>query len=108
MMVEELMTWDKLATFSGLVMTTSVITSFLKEIFKRVPTQIVSWAIAFILLALANVVTAGALMPWHGWILALVNSISISLAANGLFSAASRISKVKSKEETKYVLPLKK
>lgn len=88
-MTEELLTWDKLATFSGLVMSTSVITSFLKGLCERIPTQLVSWIVAFILVCIATIISSG-MMPWHDWILAAINSITVSLTANGMYSACTR------------------
>lgn len=88
----EFLTWDKLTTFSGLVMGTFIITSFLKDVCKTIPTQLLSWLVAFTLFALANMVITG-IPPWHDWILMLLNSITISLAANGAYSVCTRKSK---------------
>lgn len=84
------MTWQSLSTYAGSVLTTGVVTQFLKElrVFKRIPTRIFSFGIAFLLLLLAEAFTTGlslarvAIIP--------INAMIVSLASNGAYDALNR------------------
>lgn len=83
------MTWKSLSTYAGSVLATSLVTQFLKEFwhFKKLPTRLLSFLIAVLLLTLAEIFTCGislsriAIIP--------VNAILVSLAGNGAYDALS-------------------
>lgn len=83
--------WSYLATFAGCLLAVGIITELLKNIgfIKKIPTQIFSWVLALIVLALAQVFTTG-ITPETA-ILAVVNSAVVSLAANGGYEALNRL-----------------
>ena len=86
----EFFTWATLVTFAGAGTATSIITQFLKEPLKKIPTQLVSYFIALVVLLLATAAT-GSAADWTGWVIIPFNAIIISMAANGTFSAITRI-----------------
>lgn len=82
--MNEFLTWDTLLTFTGLSTATYIITEFTKEIpfIKKIPTKYWSYIIALILLLSVNIVLKS--FKYEDIILYLVNSIPVSLSANGL------------------------
>ena len=85
-------TWETLATFTGCVAGTALITQFVKSLpfLKDIATQWVSYIIAVILLLGATyftgalTVASGALIPF--------NAVIVALSANGAYSAIKRAS----------------
>ncbi|MDR2558687.1 MAG: hypothetical protein LBC86_03970 [Oscillospiraceae bacterium] len=85
----EFFTWAILATFAGASAATAVITQTIKRVLSKVPTQLVSYAVAVIILLLATAAT-GTAEDWTGWAIIPLNAIIVSAAANGAYSAATR------------------
>lgn len=89
--MDQFFTWSLLATFAGCATATAVITQFVKETkpLKNVATQWVSYGIALVLLFAATYFTGGLTVP----VAALIpfNAILIALAANGAYSAITRV-----------------
>ena len=89
--MNEFFTWAMLANFAGCATATAIITQFVKNLkpLKNIATQWVSFGIAMLLLYLATYFTGGmtssvaALIPF--------NAILIALAANGVYSAITRV-----------------
>ena len=87
--MNEFFTWTLLATFAGAVTATTIFTQFIKETFSKIPTQIVSYAIALLVLVLATAATGGA-ADWTGWAILPLNAVLVSLSANGTYTAIQR------------------
>lgn len=85
--MNELLTWQSLSTYAGATLATGVITQFVKElgILKRIPTRLVSYGIAAVLLLLATAFTGGFTLPRMA--LAPINAALVSLASNGAYDA---------------------
>lgn len=92
--MDQFFTWSFLATFAGCATATAVITQFIKNLkpFKNVATQWVAYGIALVLLFAATYFTDGLTGP----VTALIpfNAILIALAANGAYSAITRVTRV--------------
>jgi hypothetical protein len=88
--MNEFFTWAMLATFAGASLATTIITQFIKGALSKVPTQIVSYVVALVVLLLATAAT-GAAADWTGWAIVPLNAILVSVAANGTFSAIVRV-----------------
>lgn len=85
----QLLTWADLTSFSELVIGTTIITAFIKDIIKKIPTQVTSVAVAAVLLGLGGLAT-GAITNIADAALIPINGIFISLAANGAYSVTTR------------------
>jgi hypothetical protein len=81
----EFATWAYMSTAAGAVVATATITQFIKGIsfIDKIPTRIVSWVIALIILVAANIVTGTTAVSEYA--LCLFNAILVSLAANGAY-----------------------
>ena len=88
--MNELFSWGVLGTFAGASIGTSIITQFVKGWLAKVPTQIVSYIIALILMVVATAAITGA-ADWTEWAIIPLNAIIVSLAANGEYAAVKRI-----------------
>jgi len=83
--MQEFFTWAMLGTYAGAVVAVTLITQLIKEWLKSVPTRIVSYVIALVVL-LAAAAFNNALTLADG-ALCLFNAVIVSLAANGGFEA---------------------
>lgn len=83
--------WTYLGTFAGALAAVALITELIKELpaLKKVPTQFVSWALAFIILILAQLFM-GTLSAQNA-VLSVLNGAMVSLAANGGYAALKRV-----------------
>ena len=83
--------WSYLGTFAGALAAVALITELIKELpgLKKVPTQFVSWALAFIILILAQLFM-GTLSAQNA-VLSVLNGAMVSLAANGGYAALKRV-----------------
>ena len=88
--MNEFFTWTMLATFAGAVTATTILTQFIKGLFSKVPTQIVSYLIALLVLAISTA-AIGSSDGWAAWAILPLNAVLVSLSANGAFTAAQRI-----------------
>ena len=91
-MVDNFFDWGMLGTFAGAAAATGIVTQAVKGIFQKIPTQIVSYVIAVVILGLATAATGGA-SDWTGWALVPLNAVVVSLSANGGFEAIKRVQK---------------
>ncbi len=94
--MNEFFTWQTLATFAGAATATGIITQFVKGWFSKIPTQIVSYVIALVILFAATAATAGFVAEWTVWAILPLNAILVSMSANGAFSAVQRVTDGKS------------
>lgn len=88
--MNEFLTWETLGTFAGCALATGVLTQFLKELFKKLPTQWLSYIIAVVLLFAATAATGGFAQPWTVWAMIPLNAVIVSLSSNGAFEAIKR------------------
>ena len=86
----EFVTWTTLATYAGALTMVLIITQFIKSIgfLKKVPTQLVSYILALLILYPAHLFT-GQLNATNA-VLILFNGVIVALAANGGFAALKR------------------
>ena len=89
--MNEFLTWETLGTFAGCALATGVLTQFLKELFKKLPTQWLSYIIAVVLLFAATAATGGFAQPWTVWAMIPLNAVIVSLSSNGAFEAVKRV-----------------
>ena len=89
-MMEEFFTWNTLGTYAGATLATTLLTELIKNVgfFKRVPTRLVSFVLA-VLLLIAAAAFDGTLTLSCAF-LALINGAVVSLAANGAFSMVKK------------------
>ena len=83
--------WTMLGSFAGAAAATGIVTQAVKGIFQKIPTQLVSYIIAVVILGLATAATGGA-SDWTDWALVPLNAVVVSLASNGGFDAIKRAS----------------
>lgn len=83
--------WTYLGTFAGALAAVALITELIKglPVLKKVPTQFVSWALAFIILILAQLFTGT--LSAQSAVLCVLNGAMVSLAANGGYAALKRV-----------------
>lgn len=86
--------WTMLGTFAGAAAATGIVTQAVKGIFQKIPTQLVSYVIAVLVLGFATAATGGS-SDWTGWALVPLNAVVVSLSANGGFEAIKRVQKTK-------------
>jgi len=81
-------TWDQLATIAGATLATLLIVQLIKlpiDKIWKIPTRIVAYVIALIIMILATHFTVG--ITWNNAILAAVNAVIVALAAWGSYEA---------------------
>ncbi len=82
-----------LTTFAGACAATGIITEAIKGMFQKIPTQLVSYIVSVLILALSTGATIGFTAQWSVWALVPLNAVIVSLAANGGFQALQRTKK---------------
>jgi len=87
--MNEFFTWSSLGTYAGAVLLTTLVTQLIKGIgfIARIPTRIVAYVIALIVLLAAN--AASGTLDWPTAGLCAVNAVVVALAANGTHDAAA-------------------
>lgn len=87
----EFINWSTLGTYGGALAMVMLITQFAKDIsfVKKVPTQLLSYIMAFIVLIFANVFTTGISVDVIAQ--TFLNSIIVSVAANGGYMGIKRL-----------------
>ena len=88
---QEFFTWELLSTYAGAVLAVALITQFIKGagILSKIPTQLISYVIALIILLLALYFNGEFILANAA--LCILNAVIVSLAANGGFEALQRI-----------------
>lgn len=89
--MDEFFTWAMLATYAGATVATGAVTQFLKGVFAKLPTQILSYLIALVVLLAATFFTEA--LTLESGILCAVNAVVVSLASNGAYEAIQRVGK---------------
>lgn len=87
----EFFDWNMLGGYAGAALAVGVITETIKDIpgVKRIPTQIMSYILALIVLMLAMLFGDG--FSAQGAALAMFNAALVSLGANGGYAAIQRV-----------------
>ena len=87
----EFMTWEALATFAGALAMVTAITQLIKNIgfIAKIPTQIVSYVLALLVLLPAYFFTDQ--LTASNAVLILFNAVLVSLGANGGFDAVKKL-----------------
>ena len=87
--MNEFFTWTMLATYAGATLATTLITQIIKGVgfIDRIPTRVVAYAIALIVLVVATVFTGEVTVSSIA--LCVVNAVVVALAANGGYDAVS-------------------
>lgn len=88
--MDQFFTWETLATLAGCAAATSIVTQLVKDALKKIPTQLVSYIIALLILTAATAAT-GSASDWTGWAIVPLNAVIVSLSANGAFAAVKRV-----------------
>ena len=85
--MKDFFTWSTLMTYSGATLATTLMTQLIKEIpfVKRIPSRLVSYIIAVVIMVLAAHATKS--FEWSGLVMAFINASAVALAANGAFDA---------------------
>jgi hypothetical protein len=92
------MGWSFLASFGGASIAVAIITQFIKDLFKRIPTQLVSYVVALIILILSTAATNSA-RSWSDWALVPLNAVLVSLSSNGAYHLGVKLSANQSTEK---------
>ncbi|MDL2235726.1 hypothetical protein LJC07_06200 [Christensenellaceae bacterium OttesenSCG-928-L17] len=89
--MNEFFTWVMLATYAGATAFVALATQALKEwgILKKIPTQLLSYILAAVVLLVATAATDG--LTWSSGGLCIVNAVVVSIAANGGFEAVKKV-----------------
>jgi len=87
--MNDFFTWEVLATFAGASVATAAITQFIKKSIAGIPTQIVSYIVAFVVMLIAAAATGTD--GWRDLAIVPLNAVIVSLAANGEFGIVERI-----------------
>lgn len=93
--------WTQLATIAGATLATLLIVQLLKlplDKIWKIPTRIVVYVIAFIIMTVATHFTTG--LSWDAFALAAVNAVIVALAAMGSYELTFRKIDEKKKEQT--------
>jgi hypothetical protein len=90
-LMNDFFTWTMLATYAGATLGTTLLTQLLKNI--PIPTRVLSYAAALVILLVANFFTGG--LTVESGILCLINAGVVSLASNGAFDAVATTLKKK-------------
>lgn len=87
--MDQYFTWEMLATLAGAAAATGILTQFLKGLFKKLPTQWLSYIIALVILLAATAATGGT-TDWTGWAIIPLNAVLVSFSANGAYDALAK------------------
>ena len=83
--MNEFLTLDMLSTYAGAVIAVTLVTELIKDIpfLKAIPTRLVSYTVAVVLMLGSMVLTKG--FTWGGLFLVSVNAVIVALSANGAY-----------------------
>ena len=83
--------WNYLGSFTGALVAVTLLTEMIKAlpVVKRIPTQLVSWVLALVVLVLAQLFTDT--LDARNVVLGVLNAAMVSLAANGGYAALKRV-----------------
>ena len=96
--MDQFFTWETLVTLAGASVAVGILTQFLKNAFKNLPTQWLSYILSVIILAAATGFTTAWAAPASIWAIIPLNAVIVSTSANGAFAAILRAKNGKPKE----------
>ena len=87
--MNDFFSWTMLATYSGAVLATGLITQFIKNFngISKLPTQLLSYLVAFIVLILATWFTDA--LTVESAAMCILNAVVVAFASNGAYEAVS-------------------
>lgn len=87
----EFLTWDVIGTFVGFTAAVALLTEFSKvfKFLERIPTQIVSFVIAIIIMVVFKLASGD--FKTVDIVLYIINSVGASLTSNGAYDVVKRI-----------------
>ena len=87
--MNDFFSWTMLATYSGAVLATGLITQFIKNFngISKLPTQLLSYLVAFVVLILATWFTDA--LTVESAVMCILNSVVVAFASNGAYEAVS-------------------
>ena len=87
--MNDFFSWAMLATYSGAVLATGLITQFIKNFngISKLPTQLLSYLVAFIVLILATWFTDA--LTVESAVMCILNAVVVAFASNGAYEAVS-------------------
>ncbi|GHU57250.1 hypothetical protein FACS1894132_14870 [Clostridia bacterium] len=91
--MNEFINWTTLGTYGGALAMVILLTQFTKDLqfIKKIPTQIWSYILSFVVLIFAIAFTSG--LTFNSVVQTLFNAVIVSIAANGGFNAFQRATK---------------
>lgn len=87
--MNEFFTWEILATFSGACIATGLITQFVKNVFAKVPTQLLAYLVAMAI-GFAELIVKGS-FNLDAIMLAVFNSFLVATCASGTYDFTKRM-----------------
>ena len=87
--MNDFFSWTMLATYSGAVLATGLITQFIKNFngISKLPTQLLSYLVAFVVLILATWFTDT--LTVESAAMCILNAVVVAFASNGAYEAVS-------------------
>lgn len=87
--MNDFFSWAMLATYSGAVLATGLITQFIKNFngISKLPTQLLSYLVALVLLILATWFTD--VLTVESAAMCILNAVVVAFASNGAYEAVS-------------------
>ena len=87
--MNDFFSWTMLATYSGAVLATGLITQFIKNFngISKLPTQLLSYLVAFVVLILATWFTDT--LTVESAVMCILNAVVVAFASNGAYEAVS-------------------
>lgn len=87
--MNDFFSWTMLATYSGAVLATGLITQFIKNFngISKLPTQLLSYLVAFIVLILATWFTDA--LTVESAVMCILNAVVVAFASNGAYEAVN-------------------
>lgn len=97
--MNEFFTWVTLATYTGCTLATGLVVQLIKGwgALAKLPTRLVAYVVALIVLLAANAITGTLDLPAAG--LCVVNAVVVALAANGGYDAVAKAAKAAKAKE---------
>jgi O-antigen ligase len=97
--MNEFVNWSTLGTYGGALMMVMILTQFTKDLkfIKKIPTQIWSCVLAFVVIFCALAFTGG--LTLSAFAQTFFNAVIVSVAANGGFGAFKKMASGKSDNE---------
>lgn len=89
--MNEFVSWELVGSYAGLIMVSGVLTQLLKyfPVIERIPTQALTYILSFLLLCVSQL--ALGTFIWTGFALNFINAAIVSLAANGAYTAMTKV-----------------